>query len=124
MNDAERKKELGTVCLLAAAAAAPGFFFKIAGLQWLALILLTVGLCWKSAAAGISRAWLAFAGVLGRINSGILLSVIFFLVITPAAFLFRLFNKDHLGLRKRPGAPSYFRDRAHLFSREDLENPW
>ncbi|HNT97563.1 MAG TPA: SxtJ family membrane protein [Elusimicrobiales bacterium] len=124
MNDADRKRELGTVCLLAAAAAASGFFFKIAGLQWLALVLLSVGLAWKSAAARISRAWLAFAGVLGRMNSRLLLSLIFFLVITPAAFLFRLFNKDHLRLRKCPGAPSYFRDRARLFSKEDLKNPW
>jgi len=122
--DKGRAKELETVCVLAAAAAAAGLFFKAAWLHLLALALLLLGFAWKEAAAGLSRGWLAFAEVLGRMNSRILLSLIFCLVITPVAFVFRLFNKDHLRLEKRPENLSYFRERKHLFSKEDLENPW
>jgi hypothetical protein len=124
MGTGKRAKELETIFVLAAAAAAGGVYFKAVWLHLLALALLVAGSASERTAAGISRGWLAFAGVIGKMNSRLLLSLIYFAVITPAAFLFRRFNKDHLGLEKRPDSPSYFRERAHLFSKEDLENPW
>jgi len=39
------------------------------------------------------RAWLAFAKVLGRVNSAVFLFLTFFLVLTPLAFFLRLFGR-------------------------------
>lgn len=36
--------------------------------------------------------WLKFAGALGRVNSWLLLSVVFYVFLTPLALLYRLFN--------------------------------
>ncbi len=50
------------------------------------------------------RAWLAFARVLGRVNSAIFLFLTFFLVLTPLGLVLRLFGRDEL--RRRGPAPS------------------
>ena len=49
------------------------------------------------------RAWLAFARVLGRVNSAIFLFLTFFLVLTPLGLVLRLFGRDEL--RRRGPAP-------------------
>ena len=50
------------------------------------------------------RGWLAFARVLGRINSAVFLFLTFFLVLTPLGFVLRLFGRDEL--RRRGPAPA------------------
>ena len=50
------------------------------------------------------RGWLAFAKVLGRVNSAVFLFLTFFLVLTPLAFFLRLFGRDEL--RRRGPAPA------------------
>ena len=50
----------------------------------------------------ISQAWAKFALVLGRINGNILLTFIFFVFLTPVAFLMRILKKgDALKLKKQ-----------------------
>jgi hypothetical protein len=60
--------------------------------------------------------WMRLAGVLGWINTRVLLGLMFFLVVTPIAFIGRVFGRDALDRRKRqkgardgPGA-SYWRE--------------
>ena len=50
------------------------------------------------------RAWLAFARVLGRVNSAIFLFLTFFLVLTPLGLVLRLFGRDEL--KRRGPAPA------------------
>jgi hypothetical protein len=50
------------------------------------------------------RGWLALAKFLGRVNSAVFLSLTFFLVLTPLAFVLRLFGRDEL--RRRGPAPA------------------
>jgi hypothetical protein len=50
------------------------------------------------------RGWLAFAKVLGRVNSAVFLSLTFFLVLTPLAFILRLVGRDEL--RRRGPVPA------------------
>ena len=49
------------------------------------------------------RGWLAFAKVLGRVNSAVFLFLTFFLILTPLAFVLRLVGRDEL--RRRGPAP-------------------
>jgi hypothetical protein len=49
------------------------------------------------------RGWLAFARVLGRVNTAIFLALTFFLVLAPLGFVLRLFGRDEL--RRRGPAP-------------------
>jgi hypothetical protein len=66
-----------------------------------------------------SDAWWAFAGVLGWINSRVLLSLAFFLVLTPLSLIWRLIGRDPMGRRRSayPGwvpHPPRYRDPKHF----------
>jgi len=54
-----------------------------------------------------NRAWMTVARGLGWINSRILLSLLFFVVITPYGALQRLFGRDRLGRKWHRAAPSW-----------------
>jgi hypothetical protein len=75
------------------------------------------------AAKGIEWFWFKLALGLGWINSRILLSVIYFVVLLPIAWLSRLFTKDPLMLR-RDNSTSMFVTRNHQYTKKDLENIW
>ena len=53
-------------------------------------------------------AWMALAFVLGFIVSGILLTLFFFLVITPIGWVARCFGNDFLSLKLDRRTPSYW----------------
>lgn len=53
--------------------------------------------------AGPHRAWLAFARVLGRVNSAVFLFLVFFLVLAPLGLFLRLIGRDEL--KRRGPAP-------------------
>jgi len=73
----------------------------------------------------IAKVWYKLAEILGRINGFIILTILFYLFLTPLAWLSKLFKKDELQLKKKtdPDA-SYFVERNHTFSKKDLENMW
>lgn len=76
----------------------------------------------KNLQARIVWFWYKIAEVLGWINARILLSLIYFLVVTPVGILFRLFGNDPLLLKKPKG--SFYTIREHSYKKEDLKNPW
>ena len=59
----------------------------------------------------LQRFWMALAILLGAIVSYIILSVIFFLVVTPIGLLAKLGNKDWLNLKNRNSMVSYWTKR-------------
>lgn len=76
----------------------------------------------EKAALLIDRAWLWFGETMGKINAAIILFVVYYLVLTPIAFLSRIGKSDPLQLK----APrdSNFILKQHLYTAEDLKNPW
>ncbi len=56
---------------------------------------------------GPERCWTAFVAGLGWLNTRIVLSLVFFLILTPLGLLMRLAGRDILGLRRLSGASSY-----------------
>lgn len=71
----------------------------------------------------IHRGWMQLAKVLGYINSRILLSIIFFLILTPIALLMRLLGKTQF-VKKAGSQQSLFVSRNHLYNSKDLEQPF
>lgn len=73
----------------------------------------------------VAVVWLGFSGLLGEVVPKILLSVVFFLVVTPIGVLRRLAGKDALKLRVFKGdQDSAMLERNHLFIGRDLERPY
>ncbi len=56
----------------------------------------------------IHRLWIEFSVVLGYFVSRILLTIIFFLVITPTGIIMRLVGKDPMERKLDPAATSYW----------------
>jgi len=63
------------------------------------------------------------AHYLGTFNSYVLLSIIFFVFLTPVAFLFKLTRKDSLKLKAQKNGTVY-EERNHLYVAKDVENVW
>jgi hypothetical protein len=59
----------------------------------------------------LNRLWYRFGLLLGKIVSPIVLGILFFLLITPASIVTRLFGRDELKIKKR-SVKSYWADRS------------
>ena len=59
---------------------------------------------------------------LGIINSHLLLGLVFYVVLFPLSMIYRMLNRDILNIKG--GKETYFTQRDHVYSKEDLDNPW
>ncbi|KER09344.1 MAG: hypothetical protein HY22_12290 [[Candidatus Thermochlorobacteriaceae] bacterium GBChlB] len=96
------------------------------GRAWLLYTALALGLAFvflPRVGEWSVKGWFKLAEVLGWINSRVLLSAIYFLVLFPIALLHRIQAKDALTLR-RTTAQTLFRTRQHRFQKSDLDKLW
>ncbi|MDP4150420.1 MAG: SxtJ family membrane protein [Bacteroidota bacterium] len=70
----------------------------------------------------VHRAWMSLSRALGVVSGTILLTLVYVLILLPLSFFSRMSGRTSLKLKK--GGPSYFRERAHTYTKEDLINPW
>jgi len=70
-----------------------GLIFTSRWFEIAALGLLVLAIIGGPVPKNIASAWLKFAEILGKINSTIILSIIYIIFLTPVALLFRIFNK-------------------------------
>ncbi len=71
----------------------------------------------------IVKVWFKIAEVLGNINGKIILSILFFVFLWPIAMLYRLTAKNPLAI-KRTDQKSFYNERNHQYTKEDLEQTW
>lgn len=91
------------------------FIYASVAIGGLSLLIPTVG-------KGINWVWFKIAEVLGWINSRILLSLLYYIFLTPISLLYRIFKKNSLDI-KAP-SKSIYEERNHIYSSKDLDNPW
>jgi hypothetical protein len=67
--------------------------------------------------------WMKLAYLLNLVFSNLLLTLVFYLILTPIAFLYRLFRRqDALLLKRNPGSTFFIKQRT--FNADDFVNPW
>jgi hypothetical protein len=93
-------------------------------LLWAAVFLAAANTFENRLTTGIAKGWLAFAHWIGRINSRILLTLIFFLFLTPIAWLYRLFNQSLVEHFRTDSRASTFQERNHRWEPADFEKIW
>jgi len=76
-----------------------------------------------SALRGVHWLWMRIGDVLSWVNTRILLSLLFFLVITPSAFFMKLFKRDPLSRDFAEDEVSY-RVQSRSSPREKMERPY
>ena len=77
----------------------------------LALIFLFLGIANSSLLSPLNKLWFKLGVLLGNLISPIVMSAIFFLVVTPIGILMRLIGKDLLKLKKNKLTKSYWIER-------------
>ena len=65
----------------------------------LSVIFLVLGLLNSSILSPLNKLWFKFGIFLGNIIGPIIMGIIFFLVVTPTAFIMRILGKDLLNLK-------------------------
>jgi hypothetical protein len=90
---------------------------------YLAVGFLLIALFVPILARIITLAWMKLSSVLARVNSLIILTLVFYLVLAPLAWLYRLFHHDPLGLLAKETG-SYYHERNHTYVSADLEKMW
>lgn len=72
-----------------------------------------------------AKIWFGLSHILGTVMSKVLLSLVFFLVLTPMGLVRKLFGKDSMQVRQfKKGEGSVFRVREHTFNAKDIETPY
>lgn len=87
-----------------------------------AIGLLGVVVFIPSFANRIESWWMRFAHILGRVNSRILLSIIFYVFLIPLALLRRLVTRSSTD--RRGVTATNFVSRDHRYTDRDLINTW
>ena len=72
----------------------------------------------------VHDSWLKFAYYLGKFNSKVLLTLIFFLCLFPLAVLYRLFHKNMLLLKKDESLKTYFTTINRQYVAKDFDEAW
>jgi hypothetical protein len=81
-------------------------------IMWTAATLLILfGLVAPTLLAPVQKGWMAFATVLGHVNTRIILTVLFYAVLTPVGFVMRLF-RDPLDRTLGDGRTTHWIKRA------------
>ena len=64
-----------------------------------AIIFFILGLINSKVLTPLNKLWFKFGLLLGKVVSPLIMGIIFFLVVTPTAFIMRIIGKDLLNLR-------------------------
>ena len=65
----------------------------------IAVIFLVLGLLNSKILNPFKRIWIKFGEILGKVIAPLVLSIVYFIVITPIGLLLRIFGKDLLGIK-------------------------
>ena len=93
---------------------------------WLPAVgVLLLTMTWPGIFAPAARVWFGLSGLMGGVMSKVLLTVVFFAVVTPIGILRRLLGSDAMQRRAwKKGGHSVFRERNHIFTEGDLGKPY
>ncbi|MCL4500522.1 MAG: SxtJ family membrane protein [Deltaproteobacteria bacterium] len=119
----EQAKDTGMamvlICLLL------GYFGKFPKFLGVSIVLLLITMAWPRAFKPLAGLWFGLSQVMGLVVSKILLSLAFFLVVTPIGLIRRRWGKDSLRLKEwKQGSGSVFLERQGAIQDKDLLNPY
>jgi Saxitoxin biosynthesis operon protein SxtJ len=78
----------------------------------IAVLFLAAAILAPRALALPNRLWFLVGILLGKVVTPLVMGVLFWVVVTPVAFLMRLFGNDPLRLKRKPAVKSYFIERS------------
>lgn len=86
----------------------------------IASLLVLLSIVTPNLLSPVYKVWMKIGKILGRINSFLILSIIFYLVITPVGFIYRIFKADSKKFTYKSGN-SYWIKRLQGNPKEDMK---
>jgi hypothetical protein len=119
----EQAKDTGMamvlICLLL------GYWGKFPKFLPVSLVLLLITMIWPNAFRPLGTLWFGLSHLMSSVVSRVVLSVVYFLVVTPIGLIRRATGADSLQLKKwKQGPDSVFIVRQDAIQGKDLENPY
>ena len=100
------------------------FSGSIRVLPW-AILALLLTMIWPALFRFPARLWFGLSHIMGTILSKILLSIVFFVVVSPIGLSRRLIGKDPMQTKRwKKNAETAFRTRDQSFDAQNLERPY
>jgi hypothetical protein len=87
-------------------------------------LLAVLGLAVPAALRPVYRVWMGLALVLGHVMTRVLLTLVFFLLVTPIGIVRRALGGDPIRRPPSPEEPSYWIRREDAADRSQLERYW
>ena len=89
-----------------------GWIYLLVFSFFLSILLTVISCAFPHKLSGLNRVWGLFGDFINKLASPLILSIIFFLVITPMALIMRIFGRDYLRIKKIKHSHSYWRDKS------------
>ena len=91
----------------------------------LALVLLILNMVVPQIYKPLTKLWLGFSNVLGAVMSRILLTILFFTLVTPIGIFRRIIGKDSLQIKKwKKDRASVFQVIDYTYKPENIDKPY
>lgn len=101
------------------------YFFTSKISLLVAIVLLILNMTVPMVFGPLAKIWIGLSVIIGNIVSRILLSIIYFLLVTPVGLIRKLFGDDPMQLKKwKKGNGPIFRERNQLLQSKDIEKPY
>lgn len=98
--------------------------FKIRYFYFIGFLIGLLSIISPIIAIGIDWVWGKLGGVLGWVNSKILLTVLYFVILLPIAFIRKFFDKNLLQLGNPKSKNSLYIERNYKYDKKDLADTW
>jgi len=118
-----RIRDLETAVILSAFLLILYYIFDKPFLIYITLALLLVSLLFTKLFSKFVHVWFKLGHFMGGITTKIMITLVFFAVLTPVAFLYRIFHRNPLTLKKI-NTKSYFTTRNYTYSPRDFKKNW
>lgn len=90
-----------------------------------AIVFLVITMTWPIFFRPAAYIWLGFSHKLGSVVSKILLTLVFFLIVTPIGLFRKMLGADPMKTRQwHKSNESVMINREHLYAKDDLLNPY
>ena len=117
MISEQRREQYKTLLILCAGFALIGWRLHLRYLIIGAAVVFVLSLLSGYILEKVTDAWMWIGEKIGAVMSRVILSVVFVFFLTPVAVIYRLSGAKNKGSNKM----SYFKDRNHTYTAEDME---
>lgn len=126
MKDKARSKDLEAILLIVVVLVV-AYVYTEKNHHWLLIVVVGlgfVGLFVPFLARWLVKYWMKLGELMGAVMNRLILGSVFYIFLTPIALLAKIVKKEDSLNLKQPQAQSYFIQRNHTYSAEDMKNGW